>query len=332
MKTNWIVMALLCGCGQSNELWSATENLQVDCGLLGKNANRQGILFGSEASLDMALMGPGFFVLNDKGRRAFTRRGTFNVVNADGFLARDEFRVQVFKGEANILGDLDLASEALAPSPTSQIRIVANLDLRSNSGFSSALTLYDVYGAAYPVEMRWIHEEPFRWTLHVLIDGEFVLNGIAGTPTEIVFGDLKFNESAVLESYTERSEFVPRAVGRRQHLTFKLFEGVTQFAFRSEIRSVQQDGYGFGTLSALRVRGDGNIEASYTNGISRQIARMAIALFARPQALQWGREHFVFETPESGGPLIGIPGGLVRGEVVGGALEQLPESSCPEEK
>ncbi len=204
MKINWVVMALLCGCGGQNGSWRTKEIFESDCGLLGSDADRQGPLEDSDSNLDVALSGPGFFVLKDKSRYAFTRRGTF-YVNAEGFLVRDEFRVQVFQGDASSLSDLKVAKVILSP---------------------------------------------------------------------------------------------------------------------------KQDGFDFGKLSALGVRSGGNIEASYSNGVRRQIARIPVAVFARPQALRRGREHFVFETPESGRPLIGMSGGLLAGEVWSGALEQLPDVPC----
>ncbi len=325
MKFNWAIVAMLVGCGESNP--PGARDIETDCGLLGQSAYRQGSLRSCEHSLDMALVGPGFFVLSDESVLRFTRQGMFSL-DYEGFLVCDGYRVQGVKEGATSPSDLNFLTEVLAPSPTSQIEIVANLE-PSTAGYSefvSLVTIYDVSGVAYLVEVKWTHSGQQHWTMHAFVDGESVVDGIAGVPVEIASSELEFDEAGSFKSHTATGGFTPPGKGKHQELTF-LFS-VSQFASPSFTNHVNQNGYAGGFLGNVQADNQGTIEGVFTNGINRRLAQVSVATFSRPEALRRLPNNLLLSTSESGPALVGLAGESGRGDVVTGALERLPEVFC----
>ena len=60
---------------------------------------------------------------------------------------------------------------------------------------------------------------------------------------------------------------------------------LTQFASQSVTQSITTNGTNFGNLSNVTVDDKGFVTANYDNGVSRQIAQVAIATFPNPDGL-----------------------------------------------
>jgi flagellar hook protein FlgE len=61
--------------------------------------------------------------------------------------------------------------------------------------------------------------------------------------------------------------------------------GITQFASASVTQSVETNGTQFGNLTKVTIDNNGFVTASYDNGVTRQIAQIAIATFPNPDGL-----------------------------------------------
>ncbi len=340
MKKYWAIVSFLLGCGGPNMPQNMVAGLPVrGCDVLGTQAFRQGGFKSFGSPLDVAISGKGFFALRNDAAFVFTRQGIFDI-DEDGFLVRDGYRVQGFAEGATSPGDLNIALAVLPPVPTSRIFIRANFDPTAlfQAPDSMAFTVYDALGAAHLVQMSWTHLGARRWTFMALVDGESLLNGVPGIFQEIVSGQFEFDEEGRLQTYTQQDNFVPREVRRLQRLSFDFgkslsqggsgLEGLTQFASPSSTTiRVEQDGYSFGTLSAIQVRLGGHIEGLFTNGVSHTLGRIAVALFPQPQELRRLPEHLLLSSPASGDAVLGPSGDEGRGDVFGNALEQLPDDS-----
>ncbi|MEL7400570.1 MAG: flagellar hook-basal body complex protein, partial [Pseudomonadota bacterium] len=86
----------------------------VGSGVMVDNVRQQfsqGNISGTENSLDMAIDGNGFFVLNDRGSVSYTRSGIFSL-DKDGYVvANNGSRLQGYEANANgvvngVLGDI----------------------------------------------------------------------------------------------------------------------------------------------------------------------------------------------------------------------------------
>lgn len=100
------------------------------------------------------------------------------------------------------------------------------------------------------------------------------------------------------------------------------FDGLTQFAGSSTAVARDQDGYGAGSLSSVSVNSDGTIFGSFTNGIKKDLAVVAMALFNNPAGLLSAGGGYYTSSGNSGSAISaqGTSGGA--GTIRGGALEK----------
>ena len=62
--------------------------------------------------------------------------------------------------------------------------------------------------------------------------------------------------------------------------------GLTQAASKNVVQSVTTNGTSFGNLGGISIDADGFVTAQYDNGVTRQIAQVALATFPDPDGLQ----------------------------------------------
>ena len=129
----------------------------------------QGNIDFTDNSLDLALSGQGFFILNDGGALAYTRAGAFQV-DSQGFIvnARNQ-RLQVYPPSTNgqfntgALSDIQLVTSESAPAATTAVDVTLNLPANATAppvavfdpanvnsyNNATSLTTYDSLGAAH---------------------------------------------------------------------------------------------------------------------------------------------------------------------------------------
>ncbi|MGB1197890.1 MAG: flagellar hook protein FlgE [Thalassotalea sp.] len=96
----------------------------------------------------------------------------------------------------------------------------------------------------------------------------------------------------------------------------------TQFASNFEVTSLEQDGLAVGRLTGIDIGIDGLIRATYSNGTSEPLSRIALVNFANEQGLtQIGNTSWK-ESINSGEALAGEAGAGTFGTVNSSALEQ----------
>jgi flagellar hook protein FlgE len=96
---------------------------------------------------------------------------------------------------------------------------------------------------------------------------------------------------------------------------------VTQYGSSFAVATQSQDGYAAGELTSVNIEDSGMVMATYSNGVTRAEAQLALANFRNPQGLRLiGGNNWV-ETFESGAPVVGTPGTGSLGALRSGALE-----------
>ncbi|WP_448552013.1 flagellar hook protein FlgE [Thalassotalea montiporae] len=96
----------------------------------------------------------------------------------------------------------------------------------------------------------------------------------------------------------------------------------TQFAAGFEVTSLEQDGLAVGRLTGLDIDDDGLIRATYSNGTSEPLARVALVSFANNQGLTQVGGTSWKESLTSGEALAGEAGSGTFGTINSSALEQ----------
>ena len=82
-----------------------------------------------------------------------------------------------------------------------------------------------------------------------------------------------------------------------------------------------QDGYPPGTLTDYSVGVDGTVNGTFSNGLSRKLGQVAIAVFPNSEGLVAAANNLYEAGPNTGAPLITPPGTFGAGVIQSGALE-----------
>jgi flagellar hook protein FlgE len=96
---------------------------------------------------------------------------------------------------------------------------------------------------------------------------------------------------------------------------------LTQFSNESNAAITESDGYPQGSLDTFSIGPTGEISGVFTNGVNRIIGRLALAGFKNPAGLEKTAENMYQVTPNSGDPIVGVPGSSGLGALNSGTLE-----------
>lgn len=96
---------------------------------------------------------------------------------------------------------------------------------------------------------------------------------------------------------------------------------LTQFRSDSNASITTSDGYPQGFLDTFTIGPTGEINGVFTNGQNKVIGRIALAVFKNPAGLEKTTENMYQTTPNSGDPVVGLPGSGGMGSLNPGTLE-----------
>jgi flagellar hook protein FlgE len=295
----------------------------------------QGNIDFTDNSLDLALSGQGFFILNDSGALAYTRAGAFQVDNQGFVVNSRNQRLQVYPPSTNgqfntgALSDIQLVTSESAPAATTAVDVTLNLPANASqppvatfdpanvNSYNSAtsLTTYDSLGAAHTATLYFTKTANVNeWTTQLYVDGNAV-----GTPET-----LEYNNSGTLIDPVGGTiafpAYTPATGAADMDMTFD-FSKSTQYGGSFNVNAITQDGYTTGRLIGIDIDSTGVVQARFTNGRSLALGQVALANFANPQGLQQLGDTNWAETFGSGQALRGQAGNSGFGLVQSGALE-----------
>jgi flagellar hook protein FlgE len=213
---------------------------------------------------------------------------------------------------------------------------------------STSITVYDSLGDSHIVTAYFV-KEPLLDGVNQNTWGVFltttdstgalvtldVFDGVGGAASPLVnangvaYGTLAFNQQGVFQGtipasgvYTEAFSFLNNGADPTQQVFFDFNNNTpTQFASPFTINTLSQDGFTIGRLTGLNVDSKGVIQATYSNGQTEAVGKVALARFPNPQGLlQVGNTTWRASTA-SGEPLAGEAGTSSFGLIQSGALE-----------
>ncbi|WP_025821662.1 flagellar hook protein FlgE [Shewanella marina] len=236
----------------------------------------------------------------------------------------------------------------------------ANFDPEKPETFnnSTSVTIYDSLGEPHIVTTYYVrpenaaHTGESNWVAFYAVDGKPVdVDGAVSEYNTDTDGDgtadgkgqaanadgwkgsvLTFNDvGAYVGSSPEEIKTVNLGVGGAnvlgpgadgtQTLTLS-FNNPTQYASPFEVSELTQDGTTVGRLTGVEIGADGLINASYSNGTTEPLARVALVTFANEQGLTQVGNTSWRESLGSGPALAGEPGSGTFGSIRSSALEQ----------
>lgn len=315
------------------------------------NIFSQGTFETTSSGTDVAIEGPGFFVLKEAGNDTafYSRAGAFRFDDA-GFLVNPEgLRVQGKQfdpvNNAELLpadpAGIQVANVGLIEAnPTTELTFTTNLDeksvelgggagdidpeIRGTYNYSASAQIFDSLGQSHLVSVYWrlVDDATNTWTSGYTIDNDPAT--FAAIP-----GDLEFDATGkrvdgdgdgAPDDFIVPINLGPWANGAAAQEINLNFD-CTQFDSESVVIGQQQNGFGAGELTNVGINGEGVVVASYSNGQQINIAQLVLAKFQNPGGLQLAGSNRYFASEEVGAIRIGLPGPEL-GKIFTNSLEQ----------
>ncbi len=304
-------------------------------------------------NLDVAINGNGFFkVQQADGSAAYTRAGNFKLDKTGDLVTNGGAQVMGFRVDPATGLSTSEAQPLSFPTgapiqakQTESIKATLNLDARAKdsagdatatppvpatprSTYGTSINVYDTQGVATPVNLYFMKTaNPNEWAVYNQLDDPTAVPPV----TAISLGTIAFDENGKIDPATATLTLTvsptanPNAGAAAPAVAdFPVdidMSGATQFGSKFAVADLSQDGYASGDLTSINISNDGMVMASYSNGVTRAEAQVALANFRNPQGLlAVGGNNWV-ESFDSGPAVMGKPGDGNFGALRSGALE-----------
>ena len=304
-------------------------------------------------NLDVAINGNGFFkVQQADGSAAYTRAGNFKLDKTGDLVTNGGAQVMGFRVDPATGLSTSEAQPLSFPTgapiqakQTESIKATLNLDARAKdsagdatatppvpatprSTYGTSINVYDTQGVATPVNLYFMKTaNPNEWAVYNQLDDPTAVPPV----TAISLGTIAFDENGKIDPATATLTLTVSPTANPNAGTaapavanFPVdidMSGATQFGSKFAVADLSQDGYASGDLTSINISNDGMVMASYSNGVTRSEAQVALANFRNPQGLlAVGGNNWV-ESNDSGPAVMGKPGDGNFGALRSGALE-----------
>ncbi|HEX7817107.1 flagellar hook protein FlgE [Dyella sp.] len=287
-------------------------------------------------SLDMAINGNGFFVLNTGAGIAYTRAGDFKKLDDGTVVSNDGYKLQVYPPTGNgsfdmsTLTNLKLVTSQSTASATTKASIVANLPASAAdptvtpfsptdaNSYTNATTfsVFDSQGGTHQATVYYVKTGTNTWDTHLYVDGQ----SADTTPPQ----QLTFDSSGQLATPTTGTlAYNSINLGNGSNpMTLTLnFANTTQFGTDYTPGTITKDGSEAGTLTNIDIDSKGVVTAHYSNTTSSVLGQVAIANFSNEQGLrQLGNTNWAASS-DSGTAVMGTANTGQFGSIEAGQLE-----------
>jgi len=297
----------------------------------------QGSLLATGRPTDVAIEGIGFLIAGDGQGMYYTRDGSLEV-DGEGNLVSSATGLRILGWMADLsIGTIDDSAPISAGSgirlPTGRLTIArqtanisfgGNLDQTTAVGgtWDSSLKVYDSLGASHSVTVTFTKTaNPGEWSWSA--SSPDAAGGVgSGTITFDANG-----HSSVSSGNISLNLASPNGATNPIDITLS-FSAITQFAADtaqagggSTVSPTYQDGVPLGVMNGFMIGKDGVISATFTNGLTQKLARIALAQFENPAGLSRIGGNLLMETGNSGLPQVGKPSEGSLGHIAAGFLE-----------
>ena len=311
----------------------------------------QGNVSTTANNLDLAINGDGFFqvqrwdevagsgALAPAGEVLYTRNGQFKV-DSSGYITNNQDRKVLGVGNQPIQLNLNGGSAEPTQMITAQVNLNASeetdaaFSTTANDwySFTTTQTLYDVSGEPIPLQYYFRKSGTDSWEVFAYVgdtalpaEGQPAVSIEFDPATSLPLSMTDADGNAVADFRNVPFPTIPGGTSSatQSELTFNIdFSDLTQFAGKSNVNALMQDGFPKGEFSSFNVDATGAILVRYTNGQTVTEGQLVLARFANAQGLQpmGGNEWAV--TAASGTAQIDAPGSGRFGFIQGGALEE----------
>ena len=284
----------------------------------------QGILSSTGRGLDLAMQGEGFFTVTDGANYYYTRNGAVNLSPLDGSLALSNgMRLVGYPIDEN--GKVDKAIGLVPiniPTGTDVIvQATTGVEFTGNISSSAAIgeeitipfSSYDSLGTKHDFSMKiTVTANGADWEV-THADG-LALGGATGT--------LAFDTNGKVDLAAITGGPITFAPVGAEPMSIDLdFSKVTSVDKASDFSMKSQNGMPAGTVQGVSITNGGNVTITYSNGMTKDIAALGVALFDNPAGLL-ANEDSLFTVTQNSGEAVMVAGGeSTKANVLSGYLE-----------
>lgn len=307
----------------------------------------QGNISITNNPLDMAINGPGFFVMQGVNGTGYSRNGQFQV-DKNGMIVSSTGK-NLMGWTASAAGviasngatvPLQISTANITPTPTSSLMIGLNLDSRMvapavavpfdptntlSFNSSTSTTTYDSLGNAQLTSMYFRKTAANTWDVYTTVSAPTLtappyLSPPGAVPVFAPSGTVTFNTNGTyLAGAVVVPAFTPPGATAQ---TFALdFTASTQFGASFGVTQLTQNGNTSGTLAGFSTSADGTIVGRYSNGQTKALGQVALATFPNNQGLQPLGDNVWAATGASGAAVTGAPGTGINGVLQTASVE-----------
>lgn len=241
-----------------------------------------GELRNTGRTLDTAIDGNAFFVVEDaQGNLYYTKSGRF-VFNDDGVLVTQDqgYKVKGYAGGQSLTSISNRTLQVHEPQATSKVTFTGYLTTQADTHTIDKIDVFDSQGGMHTLSLTLTRQSGLSsntWTATVKegsatlsSDQEFVVLSNGPDPTA---SDISFQIQATDGTYSTT--------------TFSMGADVTALSFgsTSSLKVREVNGYAPGTADSMSFDEDGLLTVQFSNGQSRKGTRLAIAEFVTPESL-----------------------------------------------
>ncbi|MDJ0944106.1 MAG: flagellar hook protein FlgE [Kiloniellales bacterium] len=314
-----------------------------------QSADAQGLLQSTTSVTDVAIVGNGFYVVNEAAAPGpgndylYTRAGQFttdengDLINSGGYYLQGwplDPTTGALPATPSVLSStqtVNVSSLSGNAVPTTAMSLGANLPSTAANGETHSITaqIFDALGNAHNLQVDFVYDSATpEWDITVndptlastgAVSGTVagpVARSIAfdgfGTPSAITFPDIDITWTAT----TSAPSTISTNLG-----TLGQTDGITQFAGNFAISFINQDGVRFGNFTGVNIDNDGIVTALFDNGQQQAIYKLPLAVFPAPNSLELRDGNAYIETDGSGNVILLEANTGAAGSVSSSSLE-----------
>lgn len=229
-------------------------------------------------SLDTAIDGTGFFVLEDaQGNLYYSKTGRFSF-NTDGELVTTDqgYKVKGFGGGQSLTSITNRGLEVHEPKATGKVTFTGNLTTQDDSHTIDNVEVYDAQGGLHKLSVTFDRQTTASvdtWSVTVK-EGATTIS----TPGQFVIVQAGGPDPAASEVTIE----IEAKNGLKTPVVLSMGPDVTALSFgdTSSLKVRKTDGYPPGTADSLYFDSTGVLNVKFSNGEVKKGGKIAIAEFA----------------------------------------------------
>lgn len=273
---------------------------------------------------DLAISGAGFFILGDGSNKYYTRSGAFEFDAAGNYVVPGSgLKVQGWMADAtgtiNSTGGVtDIVvpvGQTMAATATTKGTYTKNLSATAASATTATTSFkaYDSEGVAHTITGTFTKSATTNeWTFAATSTDGGTMTGGSGNVTFTTAG--AYSGSTVTDI-----TFTPSTGGATATITLD-FSGLTQYDGDTTV-TVDKDGNTAGSLTSVSTDASGTIVGTFSNGLKKNLAQVAMATFNNPGGLTKSGTSLYNQSNNSGQAQISTAGAGGAGSLTPSSLE-----------